>query len=98
MGSTLGPFGGLKAVFFDLDGTLVDSARDIHAALVAALLDLGLPTVSEQKRTRLGRSWCRALGGLRDQAAWLGRRSTRATAEPVYVALSVQRLCTQHGL
>ena len=48
MGSTLGPFGGLKAVFFDLDGTLVDSARDIHAALVAALLDLGLPTVSEQ--------------------------------------------------
>lgn len=48
MGSTLGPFGGLKAVFFDLDGTLVDSASDIHAALVAALLDLGLPTVSEQ--------------------------------------------------
>ena len=49
MGATLGPFGGLKAVFFDLDGTLVDSASDIHAALLVALQDLGLPMVSEQQ-------------------------------------------------
>lgn len=48
MGKILGPFGGLKAVFFDLDGTLVDSARDIHRALAIALDDLGLPSVSEQ--------------------------------------------------
>jgi len=49
MGATLGPFGGLKAVFFDLDGTLVDSASDIHAALAIALQDLGLPSVSAQQ-------------------------------------------------
>ena len=56
MGTTLGPFGGLKAVFFDLVGTLVDSAGDIHAALVAALQDLGLPLVSEwQVRNWVGR-------------------------------------------
>ncbi|HVZ73791.1 MAG TPA: phosphoglycolate phosphatase [Polyangia bacterium] len=33
-----------KLVLFDLDGTLVDSAPDIAAALNAALADLGLPT------------------------------------------------------
>jgi phosphoglycolate phosphatase len=32
-----------KLVLFDLDGTLVDSAPDIAAALNAALVDLGLP-------------------------------------------------------
>jgi phosphoglycolate phosphatase len=34
-------------VIFDLDGTLVDSAGDITAALAAAMRDAGLPTVSE---------------------------------------------------
>lgn len=56
MGTTLGPFAGLKAVFFDLDGTLVDSARDIHRSLAIALSDLGLRTVSEpQVRHWVGR-------------------------------------------
>jgi phosphoglycolate phosphatase len=32
-----------KLILFDLDGTLVDSAPDIAAALNAALVDLGLP-------------------------------------------------------
>lgn len=49
MAVTLGPFGGLKAVFFDLDGTLVDSAADIHGALQIALADLGLAPVREQQ-------------------------------------------------
>lgn len=49
MGATLGPFGGLKAVFFDLDGTLIDSACDIHQSLVLALNDLGLRSVNEQQ-------------------------------------------------
>src|SRR4030095_4547306 len=33
-----------KLVLFDLDGTLVDSAPDIAAALNAALAELGQPT------------------------------------------------------
>ena len=36
---------GLKAVFFDLDGTLADTAPELVAALNQTLLDLGLPAV-----------------------------------------------------
>lgn len=35
-----------SAVLFDLDGTLVDSAPDIHAAAAAMLRDLSLPELS----------------------------------------------------
>jgi phosphoglycolate phosphatase len=54
----------LKAVFFDLDGTLVDSAIDIYHAINAALTELGKPLVSEsQVRLWVGRGapqlvWC----------------------------------------
>jgi phosphoglycolate phosphatase len=41
-----------KAVFFDLDGTLVDSAADIHRALNMALTHLGLPRVDDQQVRR----------------------------------------------
>src|SRR5437868_615159 len=33
----------IKAVFFDLDGTLFDTAGDLHAALNQILLNRGLP-------------------------------------------------------
>lgn len=46
----------LRAVFFDLDGTLVDSAIDIYYAMNAALTDLGWPLVTEtQVRLWVGR-------------------------------------------
>ncbi|WP_026471782.1 phosphoglycolate phosphatase [Alkanindiges illinoisensis] len=46
----------LRAVFFDLDGTLVDSAIDIYHAMNAALATLGRPAVSEaQVRCWVGR-------------------------------------------
>ena len=47
---------GIRAVFFDLDGTLVDSAIDIYHAMNAALADIGRPLVTEaQVRTWVGR-------------------------------------------
>ena len=46
----------LRAVFFDLDGTLVDSAIDIYSAMNATLADLGWPLVTEaQVRVWVGR-------------------------------------------
>ena len=46
----------LRAVFFDLDGTLVDSAIDIYSAMNATLTDLGWPLVTEaQVRVWVGR-------------------------------------------
>lgn len=43
---------GYSAVVFDLDGTVADTAQDIHASLVAALAGKGLPPV-DLERTRL---------------------------------------------
>lgn len=46
----------LRAVIFDLDGTLIDSAPDIHAAANAVLQGEGLPLVTfEQSRSFVGR-------------------------------------------
>lgn len=45
-----------SVLLFDLDGTLVDSAADIHRSLNLALHDLGLPVVTgQQVRTWVGR-------------------------------------------
>lgn len=45
-----------RAVIFDLDGTLIDSAPDIHAAANAVLQGEGLPLVTfEQSRGFVGR-------------------------------------------
>jgi len=46
----------VKAVIFDLDGTLIDSAPDIHAAANAVLQGEGLPLVTfAQSRSFVGR-------------------------------------------
>lgn len=45
----------MPAVIFDLDGTLVDSAPDLHAAALAMLDEAGLPPVTfEQTRSFIG--------------------------------------------
>lgn len=46
----------MRAVIFDLDGTLIDSAPDIHAAANTVLQGEGLPLVTfEQSRSFVGR-------------------------------------------
>ena len=46
----------LRTVFFDLDGTLVDSAIDIYLSINSALAELGRPPVTEpQVRLWVGR-------------------------------------------
>lgn len=45
----------MKAVVFDLDGTLIDSAPDLHAAAEAMLAETGLPPVTlAQTRAFIG--------------------------------------------
>ena len=44
----------MKAVIFDLDGTLIDSAPDIHAAANAVLQGEGLPLVTSAQSQLVG--------------------------------------------
>ena len=47
---------GVRAVLFDLDGTLIDTLPDLHAAACAMLRDLGRPEVSpEATRAYVGK-------------------------------------------
>ena len=49
------PWKNLKAIAFDLDGTLIDSVPDLAAATQATLLELDLPSCTEgQVRTWVG--------------------------------------------
>ena len=43
-----------EAIFFDLDGTLVDSAPDIRACLFEAFLEQGINTDGLSERFRIG--------------------------------------------
>ena len=47
---------GVRAILFDLDGTLVDTAPDIAAAVDATLRELEYPTLEDaQVRSFIGR-------------------------------------------
>jgi phosphoglycolate phosphatase len=70
----------LRAILFDLDGTLVDSLDDITSALVLALADHGLPAPDrETVRTWVG-------GGARNLVA---RAVAPALVEPVLARFRV---------
>ncbi|OYT73958.1 MAG: phosphoglycolate phosphatase [Chloracidobacterium sp. CP2_5A] len=51
----------VRALLFDLDGTLVDSRRDLAAALDLTLADLGLPPLGVEAVTRLAGDGARRL-------------------------------------
>lgn len=82
----------IRGVLFDLDGTLVDSLADIHAAVAATLADLGLPVpgaatvrgyIGNGVRVLLERALSGALGHAPDAA--LAARA-EAVFDPHYAA------------
>ncbi|HUD43584.1 MAG TPA: phosphoglycolate phosphatase [Dokdonella sp.] len=82
----------IRGVLFDLDGTLVDSLADIHAAVAMTLAELGLPVpdaatvrgyIGHGVRTLLERALTGALGHAPDAALTL---RAEAVFDPHYAA------------
>lgn len=66
-GVTIAHFEQIQAVFFDLDGTLVDSAADIMRAVNFALYDIGVdPVINAQVRLWVGRGASRLIQCVRE--------------------------------
>lgn len=105
---------GMSVVVFDLDGTLVDSAPDIHAAALATLAEAGLPPVTpEQTRSFIGNGMPKLVERLMRatgadparHAGLLERFLAHYAAEPAArstlyagVAEALEELATRHAL
>ncbi|MFO1349234.1 MAG: phosphoglycolate phosphatase [Gammaproteobacteria bacterium] len=88
-------FTDIRAILFDLDGTLVDSAPDLAVAVNAMLAALGLPARSEADVRRWVGNGAevlirRALSGSMDGAASAG---LVAAAQPLFQAAYGDKLC-----
>lgn len=46
-----------QAIFFDLDGTIVDSKKDIHLALDEVLIKYNRPMTLEEHQKSIGKNW-----------------------------------------
>jgi phosphoglycolate phosphatase len=69
---------GIEAVLFDLDGTLVDTVGDLHAALTEVTRQIGLRSLSEDEvRERIGAG----VRALVEQALLLAARRAPTLAE-----------------
>jgi phosphoglycolate phosphatase len=77
-----------KAALFDLDGTLVDSARDLTLAVDAMLAAMGRPAAGEDNV----RSW------IGNGANMLVRRALAGTSDPATVALVPEAVAVQAQL
>ncbi|SEA13304.1 HAD-IA family hydrolase [Rubrimonas cliftonensis] len=72
----------MKAIVFDLDGTLIDSAGDIQGAANAMLGGLGLPTISRAETVALvGRGADSFVRGALEKAGAAAELYPRARAE-----------------
>lgn len=94
-------FAHITALFFDLDGTLVDSVPDLTAALNTMLRQLGLPERSEpQVRTWVGNGMNnlirRALVGNMDSS--LADAELFARARPLYKAAYADHISVYSAL
>lgn len=95
-----------EAVLFDLDGTLIDSVEDIHAAVRALLAELGLPQCSRaQVATWVGNGARmlveRAMAGRFEGFAGLAdareRHAAADAAMPRFRAI-YQEVCVDHTM
>lgn len=85
------PEAGIRAVFFDLDGTLADTAPDLGGALNALLAEFGQPTLESavlRPHVSAGTRGMLNVGlGLKPDDARYGERATR------FLELYAERLC-----
>ena len=82
----------IRAVLFDLDGTLVDSLADIGGSMNQVLSELGLPTHPlERYREFVGQG----VGRLVERAVPAARAELRAQAEAAFRQLYERQLTDQ---
>ena len=90
-----------RAVVFDLDGTLVETAADIHAVLAEVLAEAGLVGAGSARRPRHDRRRCQGAdraGARRDRPSRPTQRQRRHAARPVPRALRRGPLPAQRAL
>jgi phosphoglycolate phosphatase len=85
----------VRAIFFDLDGTLVDSAPDLAVAVDTMLTQLGMPARGEDKVRRwIGNGAERLIRrALADDMAGEVSEALFQTAEPLFKAAYRDTLC-----
>ncbi len=72
---------GIRAVIFDMDGTLVDSEPHTGRSVLAMLADAGIDDPELDTTTFYGRTWQSAADELNERYPSLGERCTPATLD-----------------
>ena len=94
--------GEVRAVLFDLDGTLLDTAADLHAAVNAMLVDVGRPSLPEETvRRYVGRGVAnlvkRSLEGSTEEVAGAESAGEDATLQATALARFRHHYTVENG-